>query len=210
MSKLKNIILVASGVFIGVAISFSTDIYAATSKLLGSNVSKVVTVKKNGKVIGDGAVINGTTYLPVRAIVNTINGIEVGSVDSTEVNLITPSSDDLAVIAAKEQEEMDRKTKEYNDAVTELRTNIKSVQKQIEEAQFNINIEETSTSYKTAKIAVELYEKGNGGANSESGYLAYKAEYDRLNKAKEDAILSLPRLKEQLAGLESQLAELQK
>lgn len=223
---LKNIGLLFTGVVVGISISFAPDIQAATSKLLGGTVAKVITVKKDGEVIGEGGIINNTTYLPVRTVVNSVDGIEVGSVSSSEVNLVTsdtasePVSEpneepvtspevDGKEIAAQEQAELDRLTQEKNKTINEVRTEIRTVNKQIEEAEYKVKIEETSA-YKSAKLIVDNYEKGQGGSVSEGDYKIYKAEYDRMNKEKQDAEVALPGLKSQLAELESKLAELLK
>lgn len=223
---LKNIGLLFTGVVVGISISFAPDIQAATSKLLGGTVAKVITVKKDGKVIGEGGIINNTTYLPVRTVVNSVDGIEVGSVNSSEINLVTsdtasepvsePNEDPVNIpevdgkeIAAQEQAELDRITQEKNKTINEVRTEIRTVNKQIEEAEYKVKIEET-TAYKSAKLIVDNYEKGQGGSVSEGDYKIYKAEYDRLNKEKQAAQAALPSLKSQLADLESQLAELLK
>lgn len=229
---LKNVGLLAIGVVVGVTISFAPDIQAATSKLLGGKVAKVVTVKKDGEVIGEGGIINGTTYLPVRTLVNSVDGIEVGSVTSSEVNLVTdePGSDvvsepgsepvtdpenpespvpDGKAIADQEQAELNRLTQEKNEKINGIRTEIRTVSKKIDEAKFKISIEDTAA-YKSAKMIVENYEKGQGGSVSESDYKIYKAEYDRMNKEKQEAEAALPGLNTQLTGLEAQLAELLK
>lgn len=226
---LKNVGLLAIGVVVGVTISFAPDIQAATSKLLGGKVAKVVTVKKDGEVIGEGGIINGTTYLPVRTLVNSVDGIEVGSVTSSEVNLVTdepgsevvsePSEDpvtnpenpgtDGKAIADQEQDELNRLTQEKNEKINGIRTEIRTVNKKIDEAKFKISIEDTAA-YKSAKMIVENYEKGQGGSVSEGDYKIYKAEYDRMNKEKQEAEAALPGLNTQLTGLEAQLAELLK
>lgn len=228
---LKNLGLLAVGAVFGVSISFAPEIQAATSKLLGGKVAKVVTVKKDGKVIGEGGIINGTTYLPVRTVVNSVDGIEVGSVTSSEVNLVTdePSGDvvsepsdpvtnpdnpetpvpDGKAIADQEQAELIRLTQEKNEKINEIRTEIRTVSKNIDEAKFKISIEETAA-YKSAKMIVENYEKGQGGSVSESDYKNYKSEYDRMNKEKQEAEAALPGLNAQLTKLEAQLADLLK
>ncbi|MGG3282734.1 hypothetical protein [Paenibacillus solani] len=218
---LKNIGLLFIGFVVGVTIAFASDIQAAASKLLGGKVAKVITVKKDGRVIGEGGIINGTTYLPIRTIVNSLDGVEVGSVNSNEVNLVTSETDngeseasvtspevDGKEIADQEQAELNRLTQEKNKKINEVRTEIRSINKQIEDAQFKIKIEET-TAYKSAKMMVENYENGLGGSASENDYKIYKAEYDRMNKEKQEAETSLSGLKSKLADLESQLAKLQ-
>ena len=85
LKKIKELSLILSGMVLGIAIVYSPTIYAATTSLLGTKVDKVMTVKLNTKKIGDAVVINGTSYLPVRA---TANAFKAGVVlNSTEINL---------------------------------------------------------------------------------------------------------------------------
>ncbi|CAM3887325.1 hypothetical protein COLU111180_12655 [Cohnella lubricantis] len=65
MKKLSYILL---GVLLGVAITASAGAYAASSGLIGSKVAGMKEVKLNGKSVGQAAIINNSSYLPVRAI----------------------------------------------------------------------------------------------------------------------------------------------
>lgn len=215
---LKNVGLLAIGIVVGVSISFAPEIQAVTSKLLGGKVEKVITVKKDGEVIGEGGIINGTTYLPVRTIVNTVDGIEVGKVSSSEVNLVStedpetsePSTPvDLTEKARQEEEALKLQTEENNRKINDLRASIKEINKKINDATFKVNIEQ-STSYKASKIYVDNYESGKGGSMREEDYNYYKSELDRMNKEKQEAESELPGLKSELSDLESQLDELLK
>lgn len=140
MSKIKNLALIGIGLVLGVGISFAPDINAAASKLLGGKVTKVITVKKNGQTIGEGGVINGTTYLPVRALVNAVDGIEVESVNSSEVNLTTKESDGVrSSIAQQEQDAMNEKAakiSKLNNEISALKIKIKNVQSVADEPTF--------------------------------------------------------------------------
>lgn len=212
MSKLKNLSLIASGIIIGIAISFSPEIHAATSKLLGGKVTKVVDVKKDGKTIGEGGIINGITYLPVRSVVNSVEGIEVGEVSSSEINLVSSdvptSSIDNGEKAKQEEESMKQASKELSKKLNDLRSQIKDVTKKIDDAKFKINIEVTSP-YRSAKMAVDNYENGKGGPTAESGYNIFKAELDKMNAEKVEAEKLLPTYEAQLKDLQQQLADLE-
>lgn len=215
-NSIKNLGLLFAGAVIGVTISFAPDIQAATSKLLGGEVAKVITVKKDGVVIGEGGIINNTTYLPVRTVVNSVNGIEVGSVNSSEVNLVSTDEDqardsstsiDTSEKAKQEEEMMKLETEENNKKLNSLRSSIKETNKKIHDANFKINIENTNP-YKSAKIFVDNYEGGKGSPAEEAGYKLYKSELDRMNTEKKEAQTSLPTLEAELADLEAQLGAL--
>ncbi|KGE19405.1 hypothetical protein [Paenibacillus wynnii] len=82
---MKKIGVLLVGIVIGAGLTLSPQIYGAGAKLLGAKVDKTLEIKLNGTSIGQGAVIDGTSYLPVRAAANAL-GLEV-SVDSKQVNL---------------------------------------------------------------------------------------------------------------------------
>ncbi|SDX05591.1 hypothetical protein [Paenibacillus sp. PDC88] len=215
MRKFKNIALVFGGVLIGVMISYAPDLQAAASKLLGEKVAKVITVKKDGQAIGDGAIINGTTYLPVRSLVNSLDGIEVGKVSSTEVNLESTETEDEQTPTTdyeqkgkEEQQQIEQNTIEQNAKANELRSEIRETQKQINDVAYNAYIEQTSA-YKSAKSIVESYENKTGGSIREADYKIYKAELDKMIADKQVAETKLPELESKLADLKSQLASLE-
>lgn len=222
MRKIKNLALIGIGIVIGVGVSFAPDIHAATSKLLGGKVTKVITVKKDGKTIGEGGIIDGTTYLPVRTLVNSIDGIEVGNVTSSEVNLVssedgTPENNadpsagttpeiDLTEKAKQEQDALNKQAEaisKLNNEISALKIKIKNVQ--------SIADEPTFESTANLKKRIELYESRVQQYPEIQGELnGYK---DKLKKIEDDAAAAqkeLEGLKSQLSSLESQLAELQK
>lgn len=219
MSKLKNLSLILGGIVIGVAISLSSDIQAATSALLGGKVTKTITVKKDGQVIGEGGIINGTTYLPVRTIVNSVEGIEVGTVTSSEVNLVSsketsetsPVEVNPTEKAKQEEEAMKLESVEKNQKYKELRASIKELENKIEDAKYKSGIVSTRE-YISAKTMVENFEKNIDSLREADKklYEHYKSEIERMDKEKSEAEANLPIYQQQLSDLESQLAELQK
>jgi hypothetical protein len=65
----KNYITgVISGLVVGALIFGGVPTFAAVKSIIGAKVTGVYSVEQNGKKIADAAVINGSTYAPVRAI----------------------------------------------------------------------------------------------------------------------------------------------
>lgn len=60
-----------AGVAVGALIFGAVPVFADSIKsLVGTKVTGVYTVEQDGKKIADGAVLNGSAYVPVRAIAN--------------------------------------------------------------------------------------------------------------------------------------------
>jgi len=62
----------------------------ASGVLTGSKVAGEKAVNFNGKSIGQAAIINNTSYLPVRAVANSL-GLDI-NLDGRAINLSTPES----------------------------------------------------------------------------------------------------------------------
>lgn len=210
MNRIKGLSLLMLGIVIGIGLSFSSDIYAATSKLLGERVAKTVTVKLNGESIGQGGIINNTTYLPVRAVVDSINGIEVGKVSSSEVNLVTTTAPERSETAKQEEAAMKKEAEEYSKIRNSLRAQVRDLKRQISEDESKLNIEDFPP-YSSYKIYEENFEKNMDRLRPEdkNALEYYKSELERMDKEKADAEKNLPALKSQLEELEKQLTELE-
>lgn len=88
------------GFIAGAIFMFSAQIYGAGT-LTGEKVDNQMNVKVNDKTIGSAAVINGTSYLPVRAIANELK-LQV-KVSGGEIKLTTsgaPVADKDAIMGA--------------------------------------------------------------------------------------------------------------
>lgn len=204
---LKNFSLVLSGVVLGVAISFSGEISAATSKLLGGKVGKVMTVSLDDKKIGDAPVIGGTSYVPVRTAANEL-GLEV-AVEGNEIKLTTPdestepgdvsvpTNGDLAQKAKEEQAELDRQAEELNAKNAQIR----ELEQKVETAKRSIS---------SSKKDIESVQKMLDDAKSMAA--AGNKAFESVAKSyEEDIATSEKYIVEQekvLVGLESQLAAL--
>lgn len=195
MKKIGTLLL---GIVIGAALTFSPQIYGAGAKLIGSKVDNTLDIKLNGKSIGQGAVINGTSYLPVRSAANAL-GLGV-KVDSTTVDLTGKSNEELAAIAKKEQQEMDRLDQ------------ISKTQALIEKSKRDIDGYESSleSSESTLKSRKEQLDTVNSNPNIGEVYKdRAQNNYDEAVKSIDELKTKIEAEKKNLADLEAQLAALQ-
>lgn len=199
---MKKIGMLVIGILIGIMLTLSPQIYGAGSKLLGSKVDNTLDIKLNGKSIGQGAVIEGTSYLPVRSAANAL-GLEI-SVDSKQVNLQGKSSSDLSKKADEEQQELINTENKANE-ITNLTAQIK-LSKQ------NIASLENAIPYSEKTLTSRLNQLNAAKANSQiSQEILDRAQsnYDDAVKAVETNKENLATEQHNLADLESQLAALQ-
>ncbi|OMF98174.1 hypothetical protein [Paenibacillus sp. FSL R7-0337] len=196
---MKKIGLLLVGIIIGAGLTLSPQIYGAGAKLLGAKVDKTLDIKLNGNSIGQGAVIDGTSYLPVRAAANAL-GLEV-SVDSKQVDLQGKSSEELAEIAKKQQADMDK-----NEKIASLKSQIEISKSKV--ASYAKAVESGEKMVETKK---QTYDEvmNNPNAGQEGKDLETKT-YELAKQALETRKANLAAEQANLADLESQLAELQK
>jgi hypothetical protein len=199
---MKKIGMLLVGIIIGAGITLSPQIYGSGVKLLGSKVDNTLDIKLNGASIGQGAVINGTSYLPVRAAANAL-GLEV-NVDSKQVDLTHNSKMENNIQAEKEQQKfIDDETK-TND-ITTLNAQIKISNQKISSLETAIiNSDKTVT----ARLNQLNIAKENSQISKEILDRAQK-NYDDAVKALENNKLNLQTEQQNLAELESQLTALQ-
>lgn len=191
------------GILIGAGLTLSPQIYGAGVKLLGAKVDKTLEVKLNGTSIGQGAVIEGTSYIPVRSAANAL-GLEV-VVDSKQVDLQGKSSDELAKKADIEQQLLIDSENRIND-ITTLNAQIKISKQKIDSLESAITGTEKTASSRLNQLNAA---KANSQISQE---LLDRAQnnYDEALKAVETNKAKLAEEQQNLASLESQLAELQK
>lgn len=196
--KLQKIGTLLLGIVIGAALTFSPQIYGAGAKLLGSKVDNTLDIKLNGKSIGQGAVINGTSYLPVRSAANAL-GLGV-KVDSTTVDLTGKSSEEISAIAAAEQAEMDKQTE-----IERLTLLIDLSKKRV--AVYESGVANNQSSADQLKESYDILSQRSGV--SEEKKEQAKAKYDESVRAVNVVKDKLEAEKQNLADLEAQLAKLQ-
>lgn len=219
VKKIKELSLILSGVVLGLGLSFSPQIYAATSSLLGSKVDKVITVKLDKVKLGDAIAIDGTSYLPIRSL---SNALDVGvNYSSSEINLTSGKGDttmedvpttprtaeENAALAKKQDEEEKEKTKVLND----LNTKKSSLETKIAETERAI-ASNTNTTYIRLVDELKLFEERLALYPDNSELIA-RIESNKRNiaiwdKLREDSKEVLPTLQKELADLEAQLAAL--
>ncbi|MGF6352491.1 putative RNase H-like nuclease (RuvC/YqgF family) [Paenibacillus sp. 4624] len=198
----KNIGLVMGGVVIGVSISFSGDISAATSKLLGVKVGKVMTVSLDNKNIGDAPVIGGTSYVPVRTAANEL-GLEV-SVEGNEIKLSTPEEE--PVVSTPINEGTDEINKEeLTVQISNLNVEIRNLEDVLSKKETILRRINSDTEY-----LKKMEESKARGSDFYSDALIETTKEGIANSKKtlSDAEAVLPKLQAKLTELESQLAAL--
>ena len=196
---MKKIGMLLVGIVIGVGLTLSPQIYGAGVKLLGAKVDKTLDIKLNGTSIGQGAVIDGTSYIPVRAAANAL-GLEV-SVNSKQVDLQGKTSEELTAIAQKEQEETDNTGK-----IASLNAQIKISKSKVESY-----VKAVESGEKMVETKKQTYDEvmNNPYAGQEGKDLEART-YELAKQALETRKANLAEEKAKLADLEAQLAELQK
>lgn len=200
MKKLRSLSTLLAGIIIGVGISFSPQIYGAASQLLGNEVDKVMEVELNSKAIGQAAVMDGTSYLPVRALADGLD-LKI-DVTKDKIKLTSPSAEENAIKAEEEQEQANQKHAKISEINSKIRT-IKAAIKYNEDViTWSPNrIKEWETKLNAYKPYPNEY--GDRIAQAEAEIAKIKAD---VSKAQEELATD----KVLLTDLESQLAELQK
>lgn len=199
MKKLRNLSLILAGFVLGVTVAYAPQIQAATNKLLGSKVGNVLSVKLDGQKIGDGGVIGGTTYVPLRVVANNL-GAEVVRVDKNEVVLSTgpdPTDPNMDQINVK-REALITQIRDLNIKINDARNVIQNkanLEKEISYRQENINM-------------LQRMKESNDPSYSEENMISNQKYIEKYKAIIDDAETNLPIWEKELADLESQLEAL--
>lgn len=195
MKKIGTLLL---GIAIGAGLMVSPNIYGAGAKLMGKEVDKQMEVKLDDTVIGQAAVIEGTSYIPIRAFANQYNlGIDV---DATTITLTSPSSEESDKIAKEQQDVMDKAVKA---------SDLKSL---IEKSKRDMTVYEqaiTDNEKRSADTKVILDDLISNNKGDQVTRDSVKQTYDRAVAAVESNKALLAKEQANLADLEAQLAALQ-
>lgn len=198
-NKLKSLSLVVAGIVIGVVISYSPEIYAASSKLLGSKVTNTINVKLDNKLIGEAPVINGTSYVPLRTAATELGlEIQVGK----EISLTsTDKTTEVSKPTTETPETPQTKTEpvvDNSEKISNLQQQIKTVKDDIASTEKKVSEEKASIENMKSTTPMGVEDRVN-----QSVIQTIENSYNRNVKY-------LEVLKKNLAEYESQLAELQK
>lgn len=203
MKKLRNLSLVLAGFALGVTVAYAPQIQAAASTLLGSKVGNVLDVKIDNKSIGKGAVINGSTYVPLRAAANAM-GMEITKVDSKEVKLVSEIESPTPIVDNSDQ---------IRSEIGKLDGKIGEVKIKITYAQDVLsNKDGTLRTIQSLKEMLETLDKQKAMGSefyNEAQYNGYKQMIEKSQNNLDNAERDLPTLKQQLADLEKQKQELE-
>ncbi|MGG1643041.1 hypothetical protein ACIFQM_17620 [Paenibacillus sp. NRS-1782] len=179
MKNIKTISTLLVGIVIGLGISFSPQIQAAADKLVGQKVTKTMDVKLNDKSIGQAAVIEGTSYLPVRALSENL-GVTVG-VNNTEIKLRQEGSGSVSEVKAQ-------------DSVVSQEDEDYAKSKKIET--LKNTIDNTEKRSKELQVRVDHFEKNLTEEQKESDpfFKSYKQEIENNSKLIKEAQQELEKL----------------
>lgn len=206
MKKYNGVTLILLGFVLGVSISYAPQLEAAASKLLGSKVGNVLQVKIDDKTIGEGAVINGTTYVPLRVTANEM-GLEVTKVDSKEVVLSSQEGGEIPVNDIPSTQSGTEKIKELNAQISDLNKKIRESKDVLTNKEQNLRAIQAYRD--TAEIIKKALDNGTDHYTIED-YNKNMDSAEKMQKVLNDAETNLPLYEKQLEELKAQLAELQK
>ncbi|SDW30405.1 hypothetical protein [Paenibacillus sp. PDC88] len=199
MKKWRGVGLIAIGFLIGIGVSFAPELQAASSKLLGSSVGNVLQVKLDGKNIGEGGVISGTTYVPLRTVANNL-GAEVVRVNKNEV-VLSSGPDGTNVNMDKinvQREALITEIRDLNLAAERAREVIANKDRSLKTIdRLEVTIEGTKKF-----IAIE------GSGYDQSIIDGYELQIKEIEDRIKTAEIDLPVYEKKIADLEAQLSKL--
>lgn len=179
-----------AGVVVGALLMISPQVYSAASSMIGKKVDGELVVKVDGKQIGNAAVVEGKSYLPVRDVANEM-GLKI-KVTKQEVTLTTNN----------EQSGTNHET-ETETEIQRLKTEREETSKKLE--QYKGHLEHVRDRYQKAKKAHEdmtartsdpLYVE-----TTKVDYESAKSGYESLLKSIEDCEGELERIDARLNEL---------
>lgn len=171
MFKFKKIL--SSIVIAALLVGGASTAYTATSNLINQKVQQIVKVKVNGKQINsEGIVINGVTYVPMRAIGNEIglsSSYKDGVVSMSSVNEgITDGSNDGGVSQEiidainKSIESYKGNIQMFKDDIVRIEADIEKKKKEFADMGFDFESTPTYSSYlemiKKNEESIKFYE----------------------------------------------------
>lgn len=155
-----------SGLIVGLLLFAGTTVFADSAKsLLGKKVQGTFEVEFNGQQIGSAAVIDGSTYLPVRSI-SEAAGINI-AVEGKKINLTTNGVQVTPVTSDSTVDEANRAKAEIENEISGLKMQISFHERdiKIEREEILAPLEErlaelkSSTTSQTDKSKIETVEK---------------------------------------------------
>lgn len=200
MKKWHGLGLFLTGILFGIVISFAPELQASSSKLLGSKIGNVLQVELDGKNIGEGGVIGGTTYVPLRSVASNLD-VEVVRVTKNEV--VLSSGPDVTDV------NMDKINAQRDAIISEIRIlNVAA-----EKARSIVEGKDETVKYVT-RLEKNLEGMKKFVSIEDSGYS--QSDVDSIEKqiqdiqdSIKDAETNLPLYESKIADLEAQLAALE-
>lgn len=174
-----------AGVMVGALIFGAAPVFADTVKsLIGQKVTGVYTVEHGGKKLADGAVINGSAYVPVRAMAEATN---------------TPLSVEGKKIKLGQATEQDVNNEKVHQ-INVLESKKRELERGIDEAEGGIKLYETDI----IPLAREFYENASNDAYKQE----YKERLEKRIKEYDEYKTKLNQLQTELKEVEAQIESL--
>ncbi|PWV97432.1 hypothetical protein DFQ01_12176 [Paenibacillus cellulosilyticus] len=184
------------GFIIGIIAASAVPVYGAVSTLVGKKVEGEIPVSYNSKQIGNGIIIDGRSYLPVRSVSDAV-GLNLNvSKEGVQLSTATIPTDPFDAIQDKKNELMvvDGKRIIAVRERDQLKNSLEQPNKEYERAkQFLASITEEDPHYQKTVEGIAYYEQLDADNRARLAELETEiAEYDV-----------------QIAALEAELAELE-
>lgn len=176
-----------SGIIVGALLFAGVSVAADGAGLIGKKVSGVYTIEKNGKLVAEAAIINGSAYAPVRAVAEAA-GTEL-KVEGRKIIMSDSATQDSVTI-----------TNDVNgEANTDLQTDRETLVANIEKKKANITDLETNV--------IPLYEAQVKDLST-NGTLSQQVQgtVDSYKEILKQRKAELAELQQLLATLDAQIA----
>lgn len=193
-----------SGVIVGVLLFAGTTVFADSAmNLLGKKVQGTYEVTFNGKKISDAAVIEGSTYLPVRSVSDAA-GINI-AVEGKKINLTTDGG--VQIVPDVSDAEIDK----VNAEKGEISAKINILKNTIETNKRNLELEKTNTLPRLEKHLAEMkseeYSSALGPELSKQGIENLEGQIVDSKKIISDLEAKVKAAEDEIKQLEAQLKE---
>ncbi|WP_028547239.1 hypothetical protein [Paenibacillus taiwanensis] len=201
------------GLIVGALFMFSAQAFGTSSKLVGLEVGGTMDVNLQGKKIGEAAVIEGKSYLPVRDLAN---GLQMEVKVENKIIKLEPN-DELKEFNRQRTEELAQKAKEDQEKAEKEAANknrITTLNAEIKELKNRIT-DKTEQLTKNEFIVANLKKSDDRDSyyyhdTDNTPYVFTTSSLEKFKVTMQDMKKDIEVLQAEVKKLEAELAELQK